>query len=145
MAAQRTPRIPAVLGGSPGTLMPGKGEPHSSRLLKAPAALVASVAVRKVLHVGWKLVTGTEPPAAPDDKQVPFGQAVAWAALFGGAVATSRMMASRYASSLWLSRAQRRGPPEPGQVDGPGPPPQPGAPSLASLMAVAALAWRRRR
>jgi len=126
--------------------MPGKGEPHSGRMLKAPAALVASIAVRRVLHASWKLLTGTEPPAAPGDKRVPLGQAVAWAALFGGAVATSRMMASRYASSLWLSRAQRRGLPEPGQADGHGQPlAEPGAPSLASLMAVAALAWRRRR
>src|SRR5689334_344517 len=107
MAAQRTPRNPAVLGGGPGTPMPGKGEPHSSRMLKAPAALVASVAVRRGLHAGWKLVTGTGPPAAPDDKRVPLGQAVAWAALFGGAVTTARMIASRYASLLLLSRAQR--------------------------------------
>jgi MYXO-CTERM domain-containing protein len=115
-------------------------------MLKGPAALVAAVAVRGVLHAGWKLVSGTEPPAAPDDKQVPLGQAVAWAALVGGAVATARMLASRQVSLLWLSRAQRRGLPEPGQVDGSGQPrPEPQAPGLASLMAVAALAWRRRR
>jgi hypothetical protein len=36
------------LAAAPGTLMPGKGEPHSSRMLKGPAALLASVAVRGV-------------------------------------------------------------------------------------------------
>lgn len=126
--------------------MPGKGEPHSSRMLKAPAAMVASIAVRRVLHAGWKLVTGTEPPAAPGDKRVPLGQAVAWAVLFGGAVTTVRMMASRYASSLLLPRAPRQGLPEPGQADSPGQPlPEPEAPGLPYLMVVAVLAWRRRR
>ena len=108
--------------------------------------MVASVAVRRVLHAGWKLVTGTEPPAAPGDKRVPLGQAVAWAVLFGGAVTTVRMIASRYASSLLLSRAQRQGLPEPGQEDSPGQPlPEPSAPGLPYLMVVAVLAWRRRR
>jgi hypothetical protein len=115
-------------------------------MLKAPAAMVASVAVQRGLHAGWKLVTGTGPPTAPDDRQVPLGQAVAWAALFGGAVTTARMIASRYASSLLLPRAQRQGLPEPGQVDSSGQQlPQPEAPGLPYLMVVAMLAWRRRR
>jgi hypothetical protein len=98
------------------------------------------------LHAGWKLVTGTRPPTAPDDKRVPLGQAVAWAALFGGAVTTARMVASRCVSSLLLPRAQRQGLPEPGQADGPGQQlPQPEAPGLPYLMVVAALVWRRRR
>ena len=126
--------------------MPGKGEPHSSRMLKALAALVASVAVRRGLHVGWKLVPGTEPPAAPGDKQIPVGQAVAWAALFGGAVTTARMLASRQVSFLWRPRGQRQGLPEPGQVGSQGQQlSQPEAPGLPSLMTVAVLAWRRRR
>jgi Protein of unknown function (DUF4235) len=115
-------------------------------MLKAPAALAASVAVGRCLHVGWKLVTGTEPPAAPGDKQIPLGQAVAWAALFGGAVTTARMLASRQVSSLWRPRGQPQGLPERGQADSHGQQlPQPEAPGLPSLMAVAVLAWRRRR
>jgi hypothetical protein len=115
-------------------------------MLKAPAAMVASIAVRRGLHAGWKLVTGTGPPAGPDDRQVPLGQAVAWAALFGGAVTTARMIASRYASSLLLPGAQRQGQPEPGQVDSSGQQlPQPEAMGLPYLMVVAVLAWRRRR
>jgi hypothetical protein len=115
-------------------------------MLKAPAAVLASVAVRRGLQAGWKLVTGTGPPTAPDDKQVPLGQAVAWAALFGGAVTTARMIASRYVSSLLVPSAQRQGLPEPGQADSPGQQlPQPEAPGLPYLMVVAVLAWRRRR
>ena len=108
--------------------------------------MVASVAVQRGLHAGWKLVTGTRAPTAPDDKQVPLGQAVAWAALFGGGVTTARMIASRYASSWLLPRAQRQGLPEPGQVDSHGQQlPQPEAPGLPYLMVVAVLVWRRRR
>jgi hypothetical protein len=117
-------------------------------MLKAPAAMVASVAVQRGLHVGWKLVTGQEPPTAPDDKQVPLGQAVAWATLFGAAVAGARMLASRYTRTLLVPRRQRQGLPEPvpGQADGQDHPlPQAEAPGLPYLILVAVLTWRRRR
>jgi hypothetical protein len=127
--------------------MPGKREPRSSRMLKAPAAMVASVAVQRGLHVGWKLVTGQEPPTAPDDKQVPLGQAVAWSALFGAAVAGARLIVGRYASAWLAPRRQRQGLPEPapGQADGQDiPVPRAEAPGLPYLIVVAVLAWRRR-
>jgi uncharacterized protein DUF4235 len=117
-------------------------------MLKAPAALVASVAVHRGLHVGWKQVTGQEPPAAPDDQQVPLGQAVAWTALFGAAVAGARMIASRYAAAWLVPRRQRQGLPEPapGQIESQDHPlPQAEAPGLLYLILVAVLAWRRRR
>jgi len=117
-------------------------------MLKAPAAMVASVAVQRGLHVGWKLVTGQEPPRAADDKQVPLGQAVAWTALFGAAVAGARMIAGRYASAFLAPRRQGQGLPEPapGQADGQDHPlPQAEAPGLPYLILVAVLAWRRRR
>ena len=129
--------------------MAGEREPRSSRILKAPAAALAAVAVHRGLHVGWELVTGKKPPAAPDDQQqVPLGQAAAWAALLGAAVPGARMIARRYVSSLLVPRPQRQGQPEPapGQIDSQDqPPPQPEAPGLPSLIAVAMLAWRRRR
>jgi len=58
------------------------------------------------LHAGWRLVTGNEPPAAPDDKQIPVVQAVAWTLLLGAAITTARMIAIRYAAFL-LPRRQR--------------------------------------
>jgi hypothetical protein len=128
--------------------MEGKREPRRSSMLKAPAALVAAVAVRRGLHVGWKLVTGKEPPADPEDKQVPLGQAVAWAALFGAAVAGARMIARRYVSTLLVPRRQRQGLSEPaaGQIESQGHQlPQAEAPGLPYLIPVAVLAWRRRR
>ena len=127
--------------------MPGKGEGRASRTLKEVAGLVAVVAARKGLQLGWRRVTGKEPPAAPDDKQVPLGQAVAWTLLFGAAITTARMIATRYASTL-LPRSQRQSLPEPapGQTesqDHPLPPPE--APGLPYLLTLAVLVWRRRR
>ena len=115
-------------------------------MLKALAAPVASFAALRGLHAGWKLVTGTEPPTPPDNKQVPLVQAVTWAALLGAAVNTARMIARRYASFLLLPHPQRQGLPEPGQIDSPDQPPhQPEAPGLPYLTLVALLVWRRRR
>jgi Protein of unknown function (DUF4235) len=128
--------------------MPGKREPLSSRMLKEAAGLVAVVAARRGLQIGWKLITGEEPPAAPDDKQVPLGQATAWTLLLGAAITTARMIASRYMSSLLLPRRQQRGLPEPapGQTDSQNHPlPQPEAPGLPHLILLAVLVWQRRR
>ena len=128
--------------------MAGEREPRSSRILKAPAAALAVVAVHRGLHVGWELVTGKKPPAAPEDQQVPLAQAAAWVALLGAAVPGARMIARRYVSSLLVPRPRRQGQPEPapGQIAGQDqPPPQPEAPGLPSLIVVAVLAWRRRR
>ena len=128
--------------------MAGEREPHSSRILTAPAAALAAVAVHRGLHVGWELVTGTKPPAAPENQQVPLGQAAAWVALLGAAVPGARMITRRYVSSLLVPRPRRQGQPEPapGQIDSQDQlPPQPEAPGLPSLMVVTVLAWRRRR
>src|SRR5260370_30565629 len=128
--------------------MPGKRERLSRRMLKTPAALVAAVAARRGLQVGWKLITGEEPPAAPDDSQVPLGQAVAWTLLLGAAITTARMIASRYMSSLLLPRRQQRGLPESalGQTDSQDHPlPQPEAPGLPHLILLAVLGGQRRR
>ena len=117
-------------------------------MLKGLAALAAAVAFKRGLHAGWRLVTGREPPAAPDDKQIPLGVAAAWAVLFGAGVAGARMMASRYAGALLVPRRQQQGLPEPaaGQIDSQDRPlSQAAAPGLPYLTAVAVLAWRRRR
>ena len=117
-------------------------------MLKGLAALAAAVTFRRGLHAGWRLVTGHEPPAAPDDKQIPLGEAATWAVLFGAGVAGARMMASRYAGALLVPRRQQEGLPEPaaGQINSQDHPlGQAAAPGLPSLIAVAVLAWRRRR
>ncbi len=86
--------------------MAEEGKDRSSRALKQAAGLLAVLAAQKVARVGWRRVTGNEPPGAPDDNQVPLGQAVAWTLLLGAAITTARMIAIRYASFL-LPRRQR--------------------------------------
>jgi hypothetical protein len=80
--------------------MAEKGEGRSVRALREATGLIAVLAARKVMRVGWRRITGKEPPARPDDQQIPLGQAVAWTLLLGAAIATARMFAHRYASSL---------------------------------------------
>ena len=86
--------------------MAEKGESRSNRALKEATGLIAVLAVQKLVRVGWRRVTGNEPPAAPDDKQIPLVQAVVWTLLLGAAITTARMIAMRYATFL-LPRRQR--------------------------------------
>lgn len=86
--------------------MAEEGEGRSIRALKQAAGLLAVLAAQKVARIGWRRVTGAEPPASPDDQQIPLGQAVAWTLLLGAAATTARMIAIRYASFL-LPRRER--------------------------------------
>ena len=96
----------AVLG-RPGASDGRKGRRSFRRALKEATGLIAVLAAQKAVRVGWRRITGKEPPASPDDQQIPLGQAVAWTLLLGAAIATARMFAIRYASYL-LPRSQRQ-------------------------------------
>jgi Protein of unknown function (DUF4235) len=86
--------------------MAEQGEGRTIRALKEAAGLLAVLAASKAARVGWRRVTGNEPPSAPDDNQIPLGRAIAWTLLLGAAITTARMIAIRYASFL-LPRRQR--------------------------------------
>jgi Protein of unknown function (DUF4235) len=58
--------------------MAGKREGRISRALKEAAAPVAAVAARRGLQLAWKHTNGNQQPTAPDDEQVPLGQAALW-------------------------------------------------------------------
>jgi hypothetical protein len=87
--------------------MAEKGEGRSVWALKEAAGLMAVLAAQKVARIGWRRVTGKEPPASPDGQQIPLVQAVAWTLLLGAAVATARMIAIRYATNLLPRRQQQ--------------------------------------
>lgn len=101
--------------------MSDKPKGQRGRSLLEAAGLVAVYATRRVLQVGWKQITGKEPPAGPDDQEVPLGQAVVWTLLLGALATTARMIAIRYAAIL-LPRGQRQrlqGRAAPDQTEGP--------------------------
>ncbi len=96
----------AGLAAARGIPMAEKDASRSVRALEQAAGMLAVLAVSKVVRVGWRRITGAEPPATPDDQQVPLGRAVVWTLLLGAAITTARMIAIRYAANL-LPRRQR--------------------------------------
>jgi hypothetical protein len=74
------------------------GKQPGSAASRAASALVgagAAFAVRKLLIVGWKTVTGKEPPEHPEDPQVALGEALIWGVMMGAAVGAARLLAIR--------------------------------------------------
>jgi len=69
-----------------------------SRVVGTFAALAAAMGTRKLVTVGWKKVTGKEPPSDPHDPQVHFGEALGWAILLGVTMETARVVALRAAT-----------------------------------------------
>ena len=69
-----------------------------SRAVGTFAALAAAMVTRKLVTVGWKKVTGKEPPSDPHDPQVHFGEALGWAVLLGVTMETARVVAQRAAT-----------------------------------------------
>ena len=69
-----------------------------SRAIGTFAALAAAMVTRKLVTVGWKKITGKEPPSDPHDPQVHFGEALGWAILLGVTMETARVVALRAAT-----------------------------------------------
>jgi Protein of unknown function (DUF4235) len=67
----------------------------ASRAVSALAAAGAAFAVRKLLTVGWKTVTGKEPPDRPEDPEVALSEALIWGVVLGAAVGAARLLATR--------------------------------------------------
>ena len=77
--------------------MSDKGD-GASKALAAAAAFGAAFAVRKLMNLGWKRVTGKEPPTDPQDPAVGTAEALSWAIALGIVVAAARVLATRAAS-----------------------------------------------
>ena len=75
-----------------------------SKAVGTIAALAAGMGTRKLVTVGWKRVTGKEPPSDPHDPHVGFGEALSWAIVLGVTMETARLLAQRAAR-----RRMRRG------------------------------------
>ncbi len=71
---------------------------RGAKALGAMAAFAAAYGTRKLITLGWKRVTGKEPPSDPQDPQVGFGEALGWAVLTGVGIETARLLAMRAAT-----------------------------------------------
>jgi hypothetical protein len=70
----------------------------SGKALGTMAAFAAAYGTRRLITLGWKRVTGKEPPSNPQDPQVGIGEAVSWAVLLGAGIETARLLAMRAAT-----------------------------------------------
>jgi hypothetical protein len=69
-----------------------------SRAVGTVAALAAAYGTRRLMTLGWKRVTGKEPPSDPHDPQVSIREALSWAVLLGVSIETARLLAMRAAT-----------------------------------------------
>ncbi len=75
--------------------------PLTWKLLSTGSAVPAGIAVRKLSDTAWYAVRGTSPPKNPAAPGVGWGEALAWAAVSGVAVAAGRLVAARAAAEAY--------------------------------------------
>jgi len=80
--------------------MADKGE-LGWRLLAGAAAFGAGFVARKAITVGWKQVTGKEPPTNPESPEVGIAEAIGWAVVTGVGIEVARLLATRAAANRW--------------------------------------------
>lgn len=80
----------------------------ATKALGAAAAFAAAFVARKLINLGWKRLTGKEPPSDPHDPLVGTGEAVGFAIVMGVVMGTARVLAIRAATGR-----MRRAPIEP--------------------------------
>ncbi len=73
------------------------------KLLGTGFAVPAGIAVRKLTDAAWYAARGTDPPKNPAAPGVGWGEALAWAAVSGIAVAAGRLVAARGAAATYQS------------------------------------------
>lgn len=71
------------------------------KALATAAAVGAGITARKVTDGTWKFVTGSDSPSNPDDPEIGWGEAVAFALVSGSIVGLSRMVANRQAAVVY--------------------------------------------
>ncbi len=77
------------------------------KLMTAAATIGSSFVARKVATVGWKAAMGSEPPVNPEDPEVTWQEAMAWAVVSGAAIGVARLLASRQ-TAVWFQKQTGR-------------------------------------
>jgi hypothetical protein len=71
------------------------------KVLSAGAAVAAATVAEKGLAAGWHYVTGSRPPANPEDPDTRVGEAITWAVLSGVGIGVARLLATRRAAAYY--------------------------------------------
>lgn len=71
------------------------------KVVATGAAIGASTVARKVTDGTWKFVSGKETPKNPEDPDIQWGEAIAFAVFSGAVVGLTRMLANRQAAALY--------------------------------------------
>jgi len=71
------------------------------KIMATGGALGAAFLGRKAVTWTWKLATGNEPPANPEDPEVTWREAVAWALVSGAAIGLARLLAGRQVAAFY--------------------------------------------
>ncbi|MFW5955312.1 MAG: DUF4235 domain-containing protein [Rhodothermales bacterium] len=69
--------------------------------LSTGAAVLAGIAVRKVLQYAWTSKRQEGPPLDPSEERTPWKQALLWAGASGVSVGIARVIGVRLASGIW--------------------------------------------
>ena len=77
------------------------GGDTSFKVVGTVSALAAQAVAKKVIISGWKLATGNPPPANPEDSEVSWGEAVAFAVASGAVVGVARLIVTRKVADYW--------------------------------------------
>lgn len=72
------------------------------RVVATLAAVLTSVAVRKLLMIGWRAARKSDPPRNPGSPTVTWPEALGWALASGAGVGVGRMLAERGATAGWI-------------------------------------------
>jgi hypothetical protein len=79
-------------------------------ILATASALIAGMAIRNVIHLGWRITTHEDPPNNPADSDTTWTQAIIWTSLSGLAVGFARLFARRSVASGWTQYYGRKPP-----------------------------------
>lgn len=77
------------------------------KILAGALGAVATFAVRKLVEMGWKSITGQEPPD-PDDPDASTASAVAWVAATAVGVAVAQVVTRRIAANRYAALRVKR-------------------------------------
>jgi len=79
------------------------------KIMAGALAALSTFVVQKLIRVGWKQITGQEPPD-PDDPEASTVSAVAWVAASAVGVAVVQVLARRMAANRYASLGRKQTP-----------------------------------